>query len=158
MRLPRLATAEALPAIDDPIKAAPGPGGAAHILIVEDEPDTLEMLNAAMVARGYRATLCATAASAIEEAASQKFDLIISDIGMPEMDGYELIRRLRRNFRHRHAPAIAVSGYASQKEAKAAIAAGFDVHLAKPFGPEELNMLVEKLLKQKSDDNKIDSM
>ncbi|HEY3027513.1 MAG TPA: GAF domain-containing protein [Pyrinomonadaceae bacterium] len=157
VRLPRLAVAEAPPTIDDPVKAAAGPG-AANILIVEDEPDTLEMLHAAMAARGYRTTLCASATSAMEAAAEQEFDLIISDIGMPEMDGYELIRRLRRNSRYRHTPAIAVSGYASQKEAEAAISAGFNVHLAKPFGPEELNALVEKLLKQKSDDNKIDSM
>ena len=157
VRLPRLAVAEALPAIDDPAKAATGPG-VAHILIVEDEPDTLEMLHAAMAARGYRATLCDSAMSAMEAAATQEFDLIISDIGMPGMDGHELIKRLRGNSRHQHTPAIAVSGYASQKEAEAAIAAGFSVHLAKPFGPEELNALVEKLLKQKSDDNKIDSM
>ena len=157
VRLPRLAVAEAPATIEDPVQEAEAPG-AAHILIVEDEPDTLEMLHAAMAARGYRATLCSSAATALETAAMEEFDLIISDIGMPEMDGHELIKRLRRNSRHRHTPAIAVSGYASQKEAEAAIAAGFNVHLAKPFGPEELNALVGKLLKQKSDDNKIDSM
>ncbi|MEP6706666.1 MAG: GAF domain-containing protein [Pyrinomonadaceae bacterium] len=157
VRLPRLAVPEASPTIEGPLKDATVPV-AAHILIVEDEPDTLEMLQAAMSARGYRTTLCSSAATALETAASEEFDLIISDIGMPEMDGYALIKRLRQNSHHRHTPAIAVSGYASQKEAEAAITAGFDVHLGKPFGPDELNALVEKLLKQKSDDNKIDSM
>ena len=156
VRLPRLAVTEAPPTIEDAIKGTTAPD-AAHILIVEDEPDTLEMLHAAMSARGYRATLCSSAKMALETAATEEFDLIISDIGMPEMDGYALIKSLRQNSRHRHTPAIAVSGYASQKEAEAAITAGFDVHLGKPFGPEELDALVEKLLKQKSDDNKIDS-
>jgi CheY-like chemotaxis protein len=156
VRLPRLAVAAASPTIDDPVIVAPGPG-AAHILIVEDEPDTLEMLHAAMAARGYRATLCDSAASAMAVAAEQEFDLIISDIGMSEVDGYELIKRLRRNSSYRHTPAIAVSGYVSQKEQEAAITAGFNVHLAKPFAPEELTALVDKLLKQKSDDNKIDT-
>ena len=157
VRLPRQVAAEAAPTLEPAAKGAPAPV-AAHILIVEDEPDTLQMLHAAVAARGYRTTLCASAARALAAAATQEFDLIISDIGMPEMDGLELVKRLRRNSRLRHTPAIAVSGYASQKDAEAAIAAGFDVHLGKPFGPEELNVLVEKLLKQKSDDNKIDSM
>lgn len=156
LRLPRHAPAEILITAQTSLRVAASPM-AAHILIVEDEPDTLEMMRATLAGRGHRSTLCASAAAALAAAASEKFDLIISDIGMPEMDGNELIRRLRLNPGLRHTPAIAVSGYASQKDAAAAIAAGFDVHLPKPVSPEELNGLVEKLLQRKSVENQIDS-
>jgi len=156
VRLPRPAVSETPTTAERKVEGATAPA-TAHLLIVEDEPDTLEMMHATMAASGYSSTLCASAAMAFEAVATQKFDLIISDIGMPGMDGYELIARLRQNPRSRHTPAIAVSGYASQRDIAAAIAAGFDVHLAKPVAPEELIALVEKLLKQKRDDNRIDS-
>jgi CheY-like chemotaxis protein len=117
-----------------------------HLLIVEDEPDTLEMMNAALRAKGYRTSSCSSAAAALEITATKDFDLIISDIGMPEMDGNELIRRLRDNPRFRDIPAIAVSGYASKKDGDAALAAGFNAHIAKPMDPEELHALVKELI------------
>ena len=130
---------------------------AAHLLIVEDAPDTLEMMQATLTANGYTVTPCLSAAAALAACATGEFDLIISDIGMPLMDGHELITRLRQDPRFRHTPAIAVSGYASQRDRNAALAAGFDVHLAKPLDPGELLALIAKLLKQKRDDNSIDS-
>jgi PAS domain S-box-containing protein len=145
------------PATQD--EAAPPMGTApalAHLLIVEDQPDTLEMMKTAMEAAGYRTTSCASADSALAAAATNDFDLIISDISMPEMDGHELIQRLRLNPRLRHTPAIAVSGYAGKKDAEAAIAAGFDVHLAKPLDPAALDTIVKKLLNQKDGQNNID--
>lgn len=156
VRLPRLnaSVPSVIEAEAPPLGTIPA---TAHLLIVEDDPDSLEVLHAALAANGYRATLCSSAAMALEAAAATDFDLIISDIGMPEMDGHELIRKLRQDPRLRNIPAIAVSGYAARKDAEAAIAAGFDVHLAKPVGPEELNELVAKMLQQKSEQNEIDS-
>lgn len=148
VRLP-VENAQVTPAVEMSAVASASPPVTAHLLIVEDEPDTLEMMKKSLEGAGYRTTTCLSAASAVTVANTQDFDLIISDIGMPEMDGHELIGRLRRNPRQRQTPAIAVSGYAGKKDAEAAIAAGFDAHMAKPLDPAELDALVKKLLLQK---------
>ena len=118
----------------------------ARVLIVEDQPDTLEMLAAHFRARGYETLPCGSAAEAIEIAEREHFDILISDIAMPTMDGLELIRNLRQKENLKDVPAIALTGYASQKDVAAAIAAGFNMHLAKPTEPTELSAAVERLL------------
>jgi len=65
---------------------------------------------------------------------------------MPEIDGLELIRRLRTIGANREIPAIALTGYASAKDAAAALGAGFNLHLAKPFDPVELTEIIHELL------------
>jgi CheY-like chemotaxis protein len=118
-------------------------------LIVEDDPDTLEMLKATLEARGFRVDTCQSAAEMLESAPERsEADLLISDIGMPEIDGFEMIKRLRQLAAFKNVPAIALSGYASQKDAKTAIAAGFDAHVSKPVDPKELLTLVEGLLQK----------
>jgi len=118
----------------------------AHILLVEDDLDTLELLEATLQTRGFRVTTSATAEQALQIAPTNSIDLIVSDIGMPEMDGFEMIRRVREIAALRDIPAIALSGYAAQKDADAALAAGFDAHVPKPVDPLELNALIERLL------------
>jgi len=142
----RLSATPATP--EDTVTASAALAGA-HLLIVEDQPDTLEMMRTALEAAGYRTTCCSSADDALAAARNHQFDLIISDIGMPQMDGHELMRRLRQNPQLRRTPAIAVSGYAAKKDQEAAIAAGFDVHMAKPLDPAALDTIVKKLLTQK---------
>ena len=121
----------------------------AHLLVVEDDPDTLEMLKATLEARGFRVTTCESAAEMLESEPERAVaDLLISDIGMPEVDGFEMIKRLRKLAAFKNVPAIALSGYASQKDAKTAIAAGFNAHISKPVDPNELLTLVEGLLQK----------
>jgi PAS domain S-box-containing protein len=120
----------------------------ARLLVVEDDPDTLEMLKATLEARGFGVTTCESAAEMLECAEETTADLLISDIGMPEIDGFEMIKRLREIAAFKNVPAIALSGYASQKDAKTAIAAGFDAHVSKPVDPKELLTLVEGLLQK----------
>jgi CheY-like chemotaxis protein len=120
----------------------------ARLLVVEDDPDTLEMLKATLESRGFGVTTCESAAEMLECAEETTADLLISDIGMPEIDGFEMIKRLRQIEAFRNVPAIALSGYASQKDAKTAIAAGFDAHVSKPVDPKELLTLVEGLLQK----------
>ena len=122
----------------------------AHLMIVEDDPDTLEMLRATLEARGFRVTACQSAAETLEAAPGKLVDLIISDIGMPEMDGFHMISQLRAIAGYQNIPAIALSGYASQKDAKAALAAGFDAHVSKPVDPAELVIMVNGLLEKTS--------
>jgi CheY-like chemotaxis protein len=123
------------------------PNSARRVLVVEDAPDTLEMLRLFLTARGYAPTACASAAEALDVAARAHFDIIVTDIGLPNINGYELLRRLRAESPHlASAPAIALTGYAAEADVAAARAAGFDSHVAKPFEPEALGEAVEKLL------------
>lgn len=116
------------------------------VLIVEDQPDTLEMLTAQFRVRGYETLSCTSAHEALEIAGRRHFDVLISDIAMPTMDGLQLIRELRREKGFEKIPAIALTGYASAKDAEAAISAGFNRHLSKPIDPAELATAVEELL------------
>lgn len=124
--------------------------GRTRILIVEDEPDTLEMLAAIFERRGYEVMACDSAQQAIEISQREEFDVLVSDVGMPAMDGLQLIETLRENGSIGAAPAIALTGYASRNDAAAALAAGFDMHLSKPIEPNELAEAVERLLVNKA--------
>jgi PAS domain S-box-containing protein len=126
--------------------------GRARIMIVEDEPDTLEMLATIFERRGYQVVMCDSAQQAVQMFEREKFDVLISDVGMPSMDGLQLIKTIRELSGDHHLPAIALTGYASQNDAAAAIAAGFDRHLSKPVEPGELAVAVERLLSQKRAD------
>ena len=117
-----------------------------HLMIVEDDPDTLEMLRATLESRGFQVTSCESAAQSLKVASAHQVDLIISDIGMPEMDGFQMIKRLREISGYQDVPAIALSGYTSEKDAKSALAAGFDAHVSKPVNPAELVEMVNGLL------------
>jgi PAS domain S-box-containing protein len=121
-------------------------GDVVRILIVEDEPDTLEMLDASFRSRGFETIACSSAKEALDCVGRQQFDIIISDIAMPEVDGLQLIRDLRGRPELATVPAIALTGYASQTDAKAAISAGFDLHLSKPIDPSDLVAAVNNLI------------
>lgn len=82
--------------------------------------------------------ISATPGAALGIAESGRFDIIVSDIGLPRIDGYELIARLREPSHLREVPAPALTGYAAQRDAEAALAAGFDAHVPKPFDLAEL--------------------
>jgi CheY-like chemotaxis protein len=154
VRLPRLHT----PVEDQSAAGEKGERAARglHVLIVEDSPDTLEMLHKALKARGYETTLCDSAAEALSVASTETFDLLISDIGMPEIDGYELIRRVRQLAHLSNVPAIALSGYATEGDIKDALAAGFDAHVAKPVEPSQLAAEMERVLQSKQDKSMTD--
>jgi PAS domain S-box-containing protein len=125
-----------------------------RVLIVEDEPDTLYLLSEHFKRMGYEPVPFGSAAEALEIATREHFDLLVSDLAMPEIDGLELIRKLRTMGANREIPAIALTGYAAAKDAAAALGAGFNLHLAKPFDPMELTEIIRELInsdeKQKS--------
>jgi PAS domain S-box-containing protein len=126
------------------------PAGA-HILIVEDDEDTLELLQSTFKAKGFRVTTCQSAPEALEIAPQNSIDLILSDIGMPHMDGFEMMKKLRELPNMHDVPAIALSGYATSKDTKMALAAGFNAHVSKPIEPAELLRTTSRLLKKKSE-------
>jgi PAS domain S-box-containing protein len=121
-------------------------GDSICILIVEDEPDTLHMLDASFRSRGFETIACDSAAAALACIGRKQFDIIISDIAMPEVDGLQLMRELRARPELATVPAIALTGYASQTDAKSAISAGFDLHLSKPIDPSDLMAAVNNLI------------
>ena len=118
-----------------------------RVLVVDDEPDTQEFL--VFTLEQYGATTCAVAsvASALEVLESFQPDLLLSDIGMPNEDGYNLIRKVR-NLADKSAtlPAIALTAYARSEDRLRALEAGFQTHVSKPIEPEELVTVVANLL------------
>ncbi len=147
--LPRLQLPAPVATDSTATTAPPSPPAPARLLIIEDAPDTLELLRMAFARRNYQVTTCDSAAAALAVAAREHFDIIISDIGLPQIDGYDLLARLRRaQPRLRAVPAVALTGYAAAQDVAAAHAAGFAAHVAKPIDPATLARVVEDLLAQ----------
>ena len=124
-----------------------GQDGRASILLVDDHQDTVRMLERLLRMSGYEVRCARTANEALHVAARGDCDLVISDVGLPDRSGLELVSELKRLYAMR---AVALSGYAADSDAKAALAAGFDAHLKKPVQFEELLAAVRTLLSEKS--------
>jgi CheY-like chemotaxis protein len=120
-----------------------------RVLVVDDEPDIRELVSAILTA--YRAEVRAVgsvleALCAIDEGAP---DVIVSDIGMPEHDGYELIRAIRAREQRRgvrRIPAVAMTASVGRRARESAIEAGFDVYLGKLFEPFDLVAILHRLI------------
>ena len=119
-----------------------------RVLVIEDSVDTLDMLSVWLDSFGCEIMMATHGAEALKMAAEQTPDLIISDIGLPQLDGYELIRQLRNMSGLERVPAIALTGYARVEDRELALAAGYDAHLAKPAEIENLLYLLKKLTKK----------
>ncbi len=112
-----------------------------HVLLVEDDDDSRKLLGTMLKRYGARVTSTKSAAEALSVFADEIPDVLISDIGMPDQDGYELIRKLRDLPREKGGttPAIALTGYASRKDRERALGAGYQQHMAKPI--EQADMI-----------------
>ena len=132
-----------LPLADsDSVAAMPGAGLLAadslrgiRVLAVDDEPDTREMMEAVLAAHGARVRVAASADQALAALREEVPDVVLSDIGMPEKDGYALIRAIRAlpDDRGGAIPAAAITAFVRDEDRAAAFAAGFDVHVPKPI-------------------------
>jgi PAS domain S-box-containing protein len=111
-----------------------------RVLIVDDELDTRELVAALLTTCGAEMISVGSAAEALNQIERQRFDLLISDIGMPEMNGYDLIARIRQLGEEQggRTPAVALTAYAGIDDRKRALAAGYEVHMPKPFVAAEL--------------------
>lgn len=114
-------------------------------LVVDDVADVTEMLEVVLTYAGYRVVTAASAKAALTAAQQQQFDVIISDIGMPEMSGYELAEALRKLPDYKTIPLVAVTGFARFDDEQRSIDAGFDAHMTKPIDPRELIDLIDQL-------------
>jgi signal transduction histidine kinase len=124
------------------------PENAPHVLVVDDSNETVELLRMLFTRRGYPVSIARSAPEALRQALADPPGVIISDISMPEVDGYELMARLREDPDLASIPAIALSGYAMDEDRTRALEAGFALHLAKPVDPEALIRAVQELTRR----------
>jgi two-component system CheB/CheR fusion protein len=116
-------------------------------LVVDDAPDVAEMVGVMMSVAGYEVETALSATAALEIAGRASFDVIISDIGMPFMNGYEFAERLRLTPGYEAVPLIAVTGFTMYDDRTRALASGFDDFLTKPIKTHDLLDAVERLRK-----------
>jgi PAS domain S-box-containing protein len=116
------------------------------ILVVDDEPDTCEMLRFVFDRVGAKAQMAMNAQDALDIVEAWEPDVLVSDIGMPEVDGYELIRRIRaRSPRQHKLPAVALTALTRIEDRMKALSAGYQMYVAKPVEPAELLTVVASL-------------
>jgi PAS domain S-box-containing protein len=161
IQLPRrsLAAVERVPPLDRHpqaeetvwLDAAPSLAGM-KVLVVDDEPDARELVATALGRCGAEAVAAASAAAAYDALRSESFDVLLVDIEMPDVDGYDFIRRLRSLPAEQGGsiPAAALTAYASAQDRIKVLAAGFQIHVAKPVQPAELAAVVASLAAQRA--------
>ncbi len=118
-----------------------------RLLVVDDEDDALGLVSEVLREQGAEVHVAASAGEALEKFPSVRPDVLVSDIGMPEADGFYLIRKIRSLPMELggRTPAVALTAYARDEDAQRAFAAGFQVHVAKPVEPTQLATVVANL-------------
>ncbi|HSQ39564.1 MAG TPA: response regulator [Anaerolineales bacterium] len=116
-----------------------------NILYVEDNPDNMLLVQRALEARGYKLLQAKNGVQGVALAESEDVDLILLDINLPDIDGYEVARRIRSSAKHQlvYTPIIAITANALKGDADKALAAGCDVYMSKPINIRELWARVE---------------
>lgn len=126
-----------------------------RVLLVDDEADSRDLLNVVLDGCGARVTTASSAAEALETIKREKFDVLVSDIGMPEEDGFSLISKIRNlpDAAGGNVPAIALTAYARPEDRIRALRLGFQMHVAKPVESAELVVAVANLAGRMTDSN-----
>jgi PAS domain S-box-containing protein len=118
-----------------------------HIFVIDDEPDARELLRTVLEDQGATVTAFASAEDALAALKTTKPTVLVCDVGMPKMDGYQLIRKLRSEEpRHERTPALALTAFARAEDRKRSLIAGYQAHLAKPFDVGELILVIADLV------------
>ncbi len=120
----------------------------AHILVAEDERDIRELINFTLMFAGHTVTQAANGAEALELALQVKPDLIMMDVRMPKMTGYEACRQMKLHDSIRHVPVVFLSAKGQDEEVQTGIQAGAVAYILKPFAPEELTRRIAEILNQ----------
>lgn len=123
-----------------------------RVLSIDDEPDSRELLAVMLAQAGVEVMSVASAAEFLTALESFQPDVVVSDIGMPEVDGHTLLRQVRSLSPEQggQVPAIALTAYAGETDRQQAIAAGFQKHIAKPIEPDQLAVAIVSLLNRRS--------
>jgi len=119
------------------------------ILLVEDEPDSRNLIVLILEDAGASLTAVDSSNAALEVLMFDSFDVLVSDIGLPDMDGYRLLQQVRQIASEQVLPAIALTAYAGESDRQMALAAGYQQHLPKPIEPDALVAAIHKLLEPK---------
>lgn len=121
-----------------------------RILCVDDEPNNLKLMEGLLVPEGYEVVLVDKGERALEELNNQRIDLVLLDIMMPGMDGFEVCRAIKSDEEHRNIPVIMITALTAKKDRIKGIEAGAEEFLSKPFDEAEVLARVQMLLKMKS--------
>jgi len=121
-----------------------------NVLLVDDDSDTLKLMTTALTKRQANVTAVSSAGEAIQAITRSRPDVLVSDIAMPDEDGYGLIEKIRslENGESENIPAVAISAYAKEEDRKRALSAGFQIYLAKPVELTELISVVARAAKR----------
>jgi signal transduction histidine kinase/CheY-like chemotaxis protein len=118
-----------------------------RVLLVDDEPEARQIIGTVITRTGAEVTICTSASEALAKLANWQPDVILSDIAMPDEDGYSFIAKVRRLPRERggETPAAALTAYARDVDREQALAAGYQMHIAKPVGAGQLVSMIARL-------------
>ena len=119
-----------------------------HILVIEDDPDIVELLRFNLERESYRVVSATTGSEGWSELQREQPDLVILDLMLPEISGFDLCRRLRRDARYQHLPVIMLTARSEEADVIAGIELGADDYITKPFSPRELVARVGAVLRR----------
>ncbi len=149
VELPAAVSARGVPPAEDSAPAM-DPARPARVLLVDDHPDTLRSMERLLRRRGYLVITATDVASALAEAERQPFDVLVSDIGLPDGTGIDLIRRLRQaRGQGEEVPGIALSGYGMEEDVARSHEAGFREHLTKPVNVQAFEAVLRRVVAQR---------
>jgi PAS domain S-box-containing protein len=140
IRLPRSRTAAPMPAAPE---ARRRPGRPRRVLLVEDNTDISDLIQMQLQMWGHEVCVAADGPAGLAAAVSLRPDVAFVDVGLPGMDGYELAKRIRREFAGAPLRLVAMTGYGRPEDRARGVAAGFDAHLVKPVDPRQLRDLLD---------------
>ncbi len=148
IRLPRLAAHNDEATDDEELGTAESPllgsgNGSGRVVIVEDQDDARNMLRALLELEGYEVHEADNGTKGLTVIEHIHPDIALIDIGLPGLDGYEVVRQLRKNLGNNHTYLVALTGYGQQSDVEAALQAGFDNHLVKPLDPHKLSRILK---------------
>jgi DNA-binding response OmpR family regulator len=120
----------------------------AHILVAEDERDIRELINFTLMFAGHKVTQASNGAEALDLAPKVKPDLIMMDVRMPKMTGYEACRQMKQIDDIKNVPVIFLSAKGQDEEVQTGLEAGAVEYILKPFAPEDLTRRIADILKK----------
>ncbi len=121
-----------------------------RVLIVEDEADTAEALEMILTMMGHQVRTAHSGLAALQTAKDHRPDVILLDIGLPELDGYQVAERLRETpDAMQNVVLVAMTGHGEAKDRQRAVRAGFDHHMVKPVDPRKLEQLLTSIARSK---------
>lgn len=118
----------------------------ATILYIEDNADNMLLVRRALEARGYRVVGAEDGLTGLTLVERERPDVVLLDINLPDVDGYEVVRRLRANQTSRSLPVVAITAKALPGDAERALAAGCDLYMSKPIAVRDLWATLERIL------------